>query len=371
MIAQSVDRIRRSPPPDNVGDFSDKQIVRLRTTDKGSFTSKESSNDMSKTTAPSGADASSKQDVRISARPRTQIPFVQVPTWIISAGVDPGAVMLYITLLDYARGSGEAFPKRKTLADRMGVSVQTVSNRTNALVEAGLLEVVHQYKVQGEGTIREEYVEGARQIESLYIIETVNPREGQADSTQGGQVELTQGGQAGLIPPHQADFIPRRRSMMKKTHGEEDTPPPLASDPAQDALDIPAEPAPPAGGGSKPKRKREEYPPEFAAFWEVYPKKADKRAALKAWRAAKKRTVVADSELLGAAMKYRDDPNREDQFTKNPATWLNKGSWENGPLPARNGNNRAQERLKNNLGVVEYFAEQEQATGNYWGELER
>ena len=270
--------------------------------------------------------------------------------------------MLYITLLDYARGSGEAFPKRKTLADRMGVSVQTVSNRTNALVEAGLLEVVHQYKLPGEGTIREEYVEGARQIESLYIIETVNPRE--------GQVDLTQGGQAGLPHPHQADFIPRRRSMMKKTHGEEDTPPPLASDPAQDALDIPAEPAPPAGGGSKPKRKREQYPPEFAAFWEVYPKKADKRAALKAWRAAKKRTVVADSELLGAAMKYRDDPNRDERFTKNPATWLNADSWENGPLPPRGGNDWNTERQNQNRQVMMNAYQQEYGNTNpMMGEL--
>lgn len=35
--------------------------------------------------------------------------------------------------------------------------------------------------------------------------------------------------------------------------------------------------------------------------------------------------------------------------------------------------NKAEARLKNNLGVVEYFAEQEreQATGNFWGELEQ
>jgi hypothetical protein len=33
--------------------------------------------------------------------------------------------------------------------------------------------------------------------------------------------------------------------------------------------------------------------------------------------------------------RYRDDPNREDAFTKNPSTWLNADAWENGPLPAR------------------------------------
>ena len=44
-----------------------------------------------------------------------------------------------------------------------------------------------------------------------------------------------------------------------------------------------------------------------------------------------------------------------------------RGQGPNGGRPM----NKAEARLKNNLGVVEYFAEQEQATGNYWGELER
>lgn len=72
---------------------------------------------------------------------------------------------------------------------------------------------------------------------------------------------------------------------------------------------------------------------EFNEFWKVYPKKADKAAARKAWVKAL-RSVSADV-LIDAAMRYRNDPNRDDAFTKNAATWLNAGSWENDPLPAR------------------------------------
>lgn len=77
-----------------------------------------------------------------------------------------------------------------------------------------------------------------------------------------------------------------------------------------------------------------DYPQAFEDFWNVYPKKADKRAALKAWNAATKR--AGKGAIEAGAEAYRDDPNRQDSFTKNPATWLNADSWNNGPLPDRN-----------------------------------
>ena len=39
--------------------------------------------------------------------------------------------------------------------------------------------------------------------------------------------------------------------------------------------------------------------------------------------------------ILDGAKRYRDDPNRDDSFTKNPSTWLNADAWENGPEPVR------------------------------------
>lgn len=68
-------------------------------------------------------------------------------------------------------------------------------------------------------------------------------------------------------------------------------------------------------------------------FWNVYPKKADKRQALKAWERAMGREGIGT--IITGAQNYRDDPNREDQYTKNPATWLNADAWGNDPLPAK------------------------------------
>jgi hypothetical protein len=73
---------------------------------------------------------------------------------------------------------------------------------------------------------------------------------------------------------------------------------------------------------------------QFEEFWSHYPKKVDKGAALRAFRKAAK-TQDLDLVIEGAR-RFSQDPNLpEKQFIKNPATWLNAESWNNGPLPKR------------------------------------
>jgi biotin operon repressor len=73
---------------------------------------------------------------------------------------------------------------------------------------------------------------------------------------------------------------------------------------------------------------------EFDSFWESYPKKVDKGAALRAFRRAIKNLDPA--VVIAGAKAYAEDPNLpEKQFIKNPATWLNAEAWNNGPLPKR------------------------------------
>jgi hypothetical protein len=71
----------------------------------------------------------------------------------------------------------------------------------------------------------------------------------------------------------------------------------------------------------------------FDDFWAIYPKKDDKRVAERAFEKALSRATL--QQILEGAQRYREDPNRELQYTKNPATWLNADAWENEPLPAR------------------------------------
>jgi hypothetical protein len=65
----------------------------------------------------------------------------------------------------------------------------------------------------------------------------------------------------------------------------------------------------------------------------VYPKKDDKPLAKRSFEKALNRASL--EVILMGAQRYRDDPNREQAFTKNPSTWLNADAWENGPLPSR------------------------------------
>ncbi len=70
----------------------------------------------------------------------------------------------------------------------------------------------------------------------------------------------------------------------------------------------------------------------FDRFWDAYPRHVAREGALKAWTKA---ALKADTEtIIAGAERYRDDPNREAQYTKHPATWLNAGCWEDDPLPA-------------------------------------
>ena len=77
----------------------------------------------------------------------------------------------------------------------------------------------------------------------------------------------------------------------------------------------------------------QDYPAQFLAFWAIYPRHRDKRKALKAWRNAIRRGAIDD--INSGAIRYRDDPNRSDEFTKYAEGWLNGDGWLDEPLPAR------------------------------------
>jgi X-X-X-Leu-X-X-Gly heptad repeat protein len=74
----------------------------------------------------------------------------------------------------------------------------------------------------------------------------------------------------------------------------------------------------------------------FDEFWKIYPRKSDKRAALRAFKSALSR--VSFEDIMAGVHRYATDPNLPDMsFIKHPATWLNADAWENGPLPERKG----------------------------------
>ncbi|WP_328632058.1 helix-turn-helix domain-containing protein [Streptomyces sp. NBC_00356] len=71
----------------------------------------------------------------------------------------------------------------------------------------------------------------------------------------------------------------------------------------------------------------------FGAFLIAYPKKRDKEAAKKAWIAAIERGAdpkqIVDAATAYARERFGEDP----KYTKLPATWLNKGCYDDEPDP--------------------------------------
>jgi hypothetical protein len=66
----------------------------------------------------------------------------------------------------------------------------------------------------------------------------------------------------------------------------------------------------------------------FDTFWEAYPKKVDKGAARRAWKAALKKAPPA-TIIAGAKHYAAERRDKDSQYTKNPATWLHAEAWGN------------------------------------------
>lgn len=73
---------------------------------------------------------------------------------------------------------------------------------------------------------------------------------------------------------------------------------------------------------------------QFDEFWNVYPRKVSKRAAIKAYESALGRAT--HDEILAGAIRYSNDRNLPPQeFIPYPTTWLNGDRWGDAPLPER------------------------------------
>ena len=100
------------------------------------------------------------------------------------------------------------------------------------------------------------------------------------------------------------------------------------------------------------KSKSTPYTPEFLEWWGHYPRKTSKGDAFKAWKQIPDRDLEA---LIAGADRYTNDPNRLDEYTKHPGTWLRSRCWEDEtPLPERTQQQRTyvpswQKRLDANI----------------------
>lgn len=201
----------------------------------------------------------------------TDIRFSILPDWVITADISDRAVRVYAVLAGFADSETlTAFPSRGLIAKRVRTSVKSVDRALRELLEIGAIESEKRVK------------DGVYQS-SLYTIK----RGGVGTPMSPGRDT----GDARVGTPVTHRTITNELEPLNYINTA------------------------------------------FDEFWSKYPKKADKRAAFKAFRSALKRAKIED--IMAGAEKYAGDPNRELRYTKNPATWLNADAWENEALPAK------------------------------------
>lgn len=222
--------------------------------------------------------------------------FSIVPNWMIQDSRVTGPMLTtYAALASYADRTGVCWPSVRALGERARLGPTALREALTGLERLGVLSRTARARQDGGRT------------SDLYRI-AVHER--------------------GLTPPSFAEggSPHETRGAPSPGEGHEQDPPNNTHSPLQapqGAEPIEGLEGPPVG-----------TPDLFDTFWAQYPRKVGKPQARRAWLKALK-TGVGPLHIIGAAMAYAEDPNREAAFTKHPSTWLNAEGWNDGPLPER------------------------------------
>lgn len=189
--------------------------------------------------------------------------------------------MVLLVIADHANDEGtQAYPSQATIAMKASISVRTVQRSVNSLVDRGYIRMFK--GAGGSANCREDRRPHLYQININKLrADMVTGRTGDAN---GVTLTAVTGGQS--------------RPMNHPTKSS-----------------------------IKPSVLFEE-------FWEIYPRKVAKAAALRSWVKAIQTTEPAI--IIEGARRYLSDPNRTPTYTAHPATWINAHRWLDEALPVRN-----------------------------------
>lgn len=210
-----------------------------------------------------------------------------------ASGIDR---LVLLAVADHASDDGtNAYPAMSTLQKKTRVDERTVQRALRRLVDIGELAVRFGAGEHGQNVYRVI-------MNKITTPAERHPRQSATPGNPPPRQSATGGGGTESPTPRQS----ATQTVLEPSLEPKDSPP--ASRRGIDAL--------------------------FDEFWSVYPRREAKSAAKVKFAAAVKRGVSFDVILIGAK-RYRDDPNREPQYTAHPATWLNQGRWDDDPLPPR------------------------------------
>lgn len=74
-------------------------------------------------------------------------------------------------------------------------------------------------------------------------------------------------------------------------------------------------------------RLRVDYPPDFEAWWQEYPKKVGKAEAYAEWKKLRPDEALQQT-LLAGARRYRDSKQVKDGYVLDPCRWIKRRRWE-------------------------------------------
>lgn len=243
--------------------------------------------------------------------------FAVIPRWVIRDSKLSGiGLLVLLALLDRTNASGVCWPSKNTIAAEARCSKRSVDKALEELRESGFVRWKQRPAMDGN------YQTNYYSVANLF-----------ADHSE------SLGGGAGAARTRCTDYT----GVVQELHRGG----------APDARKVTTRevttvkeltPIPPKGGSGQASKFA--YTEDFTAFWQAYPRKTGKKAAAKAYAKAIKEGATPQ-ELVQGAARLAADPNRVDQYTPHPATWLNQGRWEDEtPLPARAPASAAERRTQ-------------------------
>lgn len=254
----------------------------------------------------------------------------------------PAEKLLMMTLADYIDGDDECWPGNARLAPEVGVEQRTIRRCLARLEDVGVVERLRRPRREdGRGRLTDVIRFLWDGFQNLPLVHPDPPDQADKMSPRSDPTKRTsRDDQADIHDPTKRTFMTAPSIRTPSVEPPQRTNPPNPPAPAELVL-MSAPPREPLG---------------FDEFWDIYPRKAGKVDARKAWTTATKATSSA--LIIAGALRFRDDPNREAGFTKHPATWLRSGCWDDDPIPSRlRSTQRSPSRHQANLAVIEQVGE--------------
>lgn len=214
--------------------------------------------------------------------------FAMIPEWVLDAQFTPSAIVVYLNLARYAnRRTRTCYPAKETIAERSGLSLNTVSRCLSELRDGGAI------------TTKRRNIDGLP-TSSVYTLHMVGPF---------GEKSNFGSDDDALIPNFEAD-IPEFEADI----------PDFGTQTRQ---------------SNQTRRTRQDISlslSTFEQFWQAYPRHVAKGNARKAWEKATRKNdpqVIIEAAQRFAVSSAGSDP----KFIKHPASWLNAECWTDEPDP--------------------------------------